>query len=258
MSTPPFSIEELSSLAGGRLFEAGREAHYAAGETLPGRDEGFLGIRLIGDGEITVLARTDDDETPVWHYGAGHALGLRDFLRPESLPRIGWRAKTDCLVFEIDAGSLREALNADDGELRNALEEAAHLRDLEIIMAVHPLFRKLNETERHALFESATPKAIPAGELLIRAGQPNAELYLVTSGNLDIERDGIVIAQREKGELIGEISALGFAPTADVRAREWTEVLAFDREQILDLCERNTAFADHLAREGLRIPAVRP
>ncbi len=254
----PFAIEELTPLAVSRLFDAGREAHYAAGAMLPGRDEGFHGIRLIGDGEVTVLAEHREGDASgwisVWHYGAGHALGLRDFLRPESRPRIAWRAKTDCLVFEIGAEALREALKADDGALRNALEEAAHLRDLEILMAVHPLFRLLDETERHALFEEATPRAIPAGECLIRAGQPNAELYLVTSGSLDIERDGVVIARREKGELIGEISALGFAPTADVRAREWTETLAFERDRILDLCERNTSFADHLAREGLRIP----
>ncbi|MDX8402447.1 MAG: cyclic nucleotide-binding domain-containing protein [Mariprofundaceae bacterium] len=251
-------IEELPKSLIDRLYHAGHEARYAADEPLPDREAGFAGIRLIGDGEVTVLAQCDDDEIPVWHYGAGNALGIRDFLRPESEPRVRWRARTDCLVHEIAAGPLRALMREDEsGALRQLFEEAAHLRDLEIRMAVHPLFRLLDASERHVLFETATVRALPDGEMLVRAGQPNPALYLIVSGTLAIERNGTTIGARGAGELVGEVSALGFAPTADVRAEGWVELLAFERERILDLCEENSAFAERLAREGLSLPSSR-
>ncbi len=247
--------DELAGLPnslGPRLFALGREAEYPAGARPPNRDEGFEGIRLIGSGEVEVLARTDEGEVPVYHFGAGEALGVRDFLRPESEPRLEWRVLQDALLLEIPGTALRALLKEPDAApLRNLLEHAAHQRDLEILMAIHPVFRRLDQEDRHRLFAAAEPRLLSDGEVLIEAGKANEGLYLVVEGELSVLRNGEPVGRRGAGEIIGEVSTLGFAPTADARARGWTEVLVFDRRQVLDLCDRNPEFAAELAHQGL-------
>lgn len=234
------------------FYDKGAEKAYADGAFLPGPDEGFEGIRLILEGRVQVLALKGKEPIPVYHYGAGEALGIRAFLRPESQPRLAWRAAGDCVVFEIAAPQVRELLQHEScGELRELLELEAHLRDLDIMLAIHPLFQTLDESERRKLFQDAEPIALTPGQLLITKGKANEALYFICHGGVDIIKDGACIAHRGAGEIIGEVSALGFAPTADVKSTGWSDMLAFSRQALLEACQHNRAFAAKLSSFGL-------
>ncbi|HXH71589.1 MAG TPA: cyclic nucleotide-binding domain-containing protein [Mariprofundaceae bacterium] len=233
------------------LISKGTEKRYEAGARLPGLEQGFDGIRLIEAGSIAVLAEVEKKQVPVYEYEAGEALGVRAMLLPDNKPAIVWQAVSDATVIELDHDTVREILDHDDGQLRALFERAAHLRDLEILLAVHPLFHTLPQKERNRLFELSQPKSIAPGERLIERGKINDSLYLITHGSLDIVKNGQVVASKQTGDVLGEISALGFAPTADAVASGWTEVLAFNREHIMKSCEDYPEFAGAIGSIGL-------
>jgi len=233
------------------LVSTGREKEYAASAGLPGLNQGFNGIRLIVAGSIAVLANIDGGLEQVYEYGAGEALGVRAMLLPDNKPEVVWRAVSDATVIELDRDAVQNVLDRDSGELRALFERAAHLRDLEILLAVHLLFRTLPQEERNRLFELSQPKSVAPGEKLIQKGKMNESLYLITHGSLDIVKDGEVVANRHTGDVLGEVSALGFAPTADAVASGWTEVLAFSREQVMKTCENYPKFAAAIGSIGL-------
>ena len=69
-------------------------------------------------------------------------------------------------------------------------------------------------------------RSLAAGELLIAEGDPGGELYVLESGKLSVERDGVVLATiTAQGALVGEMSVLlGTENTATVRAAAPTTV----------------------------------
>jgi len=245
-------LQQLPSESLDHFFREGKEASYTAGSWLPGAAEGFAGIRLIQEGSVHVFASVDGETLPVSCYDSGEALGIRSFLRPENQPALRWQAAEDCVVYELNADETRHLLsNAPAaGPIREIFELSAHLRNLDILMAIHPLFQTLPEKARHKLFREANPIALTPGQMLIQKDQGNESLYFIYNGGVDIINDNQVVAHRSAGEIIGEVSTLGFAPTADVRSTGWTDVLAFDRQSILAACEGNQAFSAKLSSFG--------
>ena len=64
------------------------------------------------------------------------------------------------------------------------------------------------------------------GDVLIKEGAPGGDLYVLESGRLRVERDGVTLATiSAPGALIGEMSVLlGTENTATVRAEKATSV----------------------------------
>lgn len=81
------------------------------------------------------------------------------------------------------------------------------------------------------LTKSQPVRSLAAGEALIEAGEASGELYVLQSGRLSVERDGLEIATiSEPGSLIGEMSVLlGVDHSATVRAVGAAEVRVIER-----------------------------
>src|SRR5690606_38389647 len=67
---------------------------------------------------------------------------------------------------------------------------------------------------------------LEAGDVLIKEGDRGGDMYVLESGVLSVERDGVVIAHiRNPGALVGEMSVLlGTENTATVRAERSTSL----------------------------------
>ena len=65
-------------------------------------------------------------------------------------------------------------------------------------------------------------RTLAAGEVLIAEGDPGGDLFVLESGKLTVERDGVPLASiSSEGALVGEMSVLlGTENTATVRAAE--------------------------------------
>lgn len=73
---------------------------------------------------------------------------------------------------------------------------------------------------------SAPTRSLARGEILLTQGERGGDLYVLESGRLAVERDGVVIAHIEAPDsLIGEMSVLlGKAYSATVRAERDSSV----------------------------------
>jgi MFS family permease len=104
----------------------------------------------------------------------------------------------------------------------------AFLRELDI-------FRPVPQAALEQLVAAVYPIAAAPDEVIIREGEVGDRFYVVTSGELVVERAGERIAVQGRGGYVGEIALLRDVPrTATVRAAVATELLAIDRDDFLD------------------------
>jgi CRP/FNR family cyclic AMP-dependent transcriptional regulator len=73
---------------------------------------------------------------------------------------------------------------------------------------------------------SQPTKTLAPGEVLIKEGDPGGDLYVLESGALSVERNGVKLATiTAQGALVGEMSVLlGTESTATVKAEKATTV----------------------------------
>jgi CRP/FNR family transcriptional regulator, cyclic AMP receptor protein len=98
-----------------------------------------------------------------------------------------------------------------------------------------------------ALTMSQPQRHLAPGEFLITEGDAGGELYVLESGRLSVERDGITIATiADAGALIGEMSVLlGVDHSATVRAETAATVRVI--EDAMPFLERTPLMALHVA-----------
>ncbi len=115
-----------------------------------------------------------------------------------------------------------------------------------------PLFSALDSGELALLAEAVDTRALPAGAMLFKAGDPGRAMYIVAKGSMeifiiDLAGQKIVLAECGPGEVFGELAMLGTGPrTASAVALEATELLELDRDDLLLLVGRKPEAALHL------------
>jgi CRP-like cAMP-binding protein len=146
-------------------------------------------------------------------------------------------AVSDSEVFEIR----REHLNAvakSHPTVPQLLADFAQQRMMRNLMANSPLFQQLPESERGALFQRFTFRALQAGEKVLVEGEHSQGLFLVLAGELVVQKEDpaggmVTLGVLREGDVAGEISLLtGLRATATVSvprktAAAWLERGAF-------------------------------
>jgi MFS family permease len=108
----------------------------------------------------------------------------------------------------------------------------APARELDLIERV-PMFTPLSIALKERIAASLVPVPASAGEVVIRAGEPGDRFYIVASGRLDIDVDGLH-SVAEEGASFGEIALLRDVPrTATVTAVVDSTLYALQREDFL-------------------------
>lgn len=92
-----------------------------------------------------------------------------------------------------------------------------------------PLFRELDSEELDSVGAVVTDLRFSAGDILIRQGAAAHEMFIVTSGELEVTRDGQHIADIGPGEFAGEMAVLARTQrNSTVTAKTDVEVLHID------------------------------
>jgi EmrB/QacA subfamily drug resistance transporter len=150
--------------------------------------------------------------------------------------RDGWLFCALCFALAAVGSLLLRAVRTTATESGDAPElGAAALRLPEPVSVPQPAdhssyLDRLPTEVRSALLASGRRVPLHAGEWLFREGDPAAEMYVVTSGRLAVERDGRLIRELGAGSIFGELALLtGHVRSASVRARRDSELLAVAR-----------------------------
>ncbi len=127
------------------------------------------------------------------------------------------------------------------------------------ILAEVPLFSRLDDQEREALYAMLRPRFFHAGDQIFSAGDRAEALYIIRSGKVRLElttNEGecLLLDQVDPGEVLGEISFLDAGPrTASAIAEEDSELLEFERGQLLTFVQQHP----HAALDLLGVMANR-
>jgi CRP-like cAMP-binding protein/predicted MFS family arabinose efflux permease len=104
---------------------------------------------------------------------------------------------------------------------------------LELVTRV-PLFASLRVDRLEAVVAPLVSVNVPAGQDVIRQGEPGTRWYLVSDGELEIVVDGNVINRAERGDSFGALGLLRDEPhSATVRAICDVTLLALERADFL-------------------------
>jgi len=100
-----------------------------------------------------------------------------------------------------------------------------------------PLFIGLSEADLEHLCEMVTEVLLPSGTELFAEGSLGERAYVIKSGQLEILKDSdgrrVLLAVRQAGEVIGEMSLLESAPRfATVRARQDSVLLEINHKDL--------------------------
>lgn len=88
------------------------------------------------------------------------------------------------------------------------------------------LFHHMSYKEKTAVMAIAQERTYDAGQYVVREGEPGAEMFIVTEGEVQVERASVELTRLGPGGHFGEMSLMDYAPrSANVRALVPTRVI---------------------------------
>jgi len=97
-----------------------------------------------------------------------------------------------------------------------------------------PLFAPLGPPQLESLARELESVEVPAGEDVVREGEPGDRFYAIADGELEVTHDGRHLATLRRGDGFGEIALLRDVPrTATVTARTPARLYALQRGPFL-------------------------
>ena len=130
------------------------------------------------------------------------------------------------------------------------LADFAQKRMARNLMATSPLFQRMPESERAALLQRFSFRALQPGEKVLVEGEHSPGLFLVLAGELVVQKEdpagGVVrLGVLREGEVAGEISLLtGLRATATVVATRKTATAFLERAAFDELVKDLSAHED--------------
>ena len=122
------------------------------------------------------------------------------------------------------------------GEPRESLPVSARIDAIRKL----PLFRHLSYKETVAVLAIAEARSMKPNEEVVREGTPGDKMYVLSTGQVEVERGGAIIAHLSAGGFFGEMSLVDDMPrSATVRTTEPTELLVLEKKDMLALMQRD-------------------
>jgi HlyB family type I secretion system ABC transporter len=173
---------------------------------------------VITAGTARALKAGDNgEEVPLSTLSAGDSFGERALL-DGSCRTATVRARSPVEALCLDR-AVFSALTAQHPEIREALLLTVKRHELNDFLRVHTAFQRLSSASLQRLAREVLEVRVPAGEVVIRAGEPPGAMYLVRQGRLSAyldQPDGTREAGSflRQGDFFGERALLRNAPRA--------------------------------------------
>ena len=135
-----------------------------------------------------------------------------------------------------------------DGRIVSDIMLNDALRICEFLKGVEA-FKNLTPTELTHIAEHMTKRHYMPGEVVIREGEVGHELFLVSEGEVKVERSGSEVARLGPGEFFGELALMsGERRNATVTAADPLEAYVLNETEFHAAIEASASFRDQLRR----------
>ena len=121
-----------------------------------------------------------------------------------------------------------------------------------------PLFKDLDKKTLSRLERITRERSYSAGDVIVKEGDEGVGVFLITSGNVAVTKDGHELNRLGAGDLFGEMALLdSHRRSATVQALEPTKMLAMLRSDFIAELRANADLAiDMLALMSRRVRAA--
>lgn len=118
-----------------------------------------------------------------------------------------------------------------------------------LILRAMPAFAGLDEAALSAVARRVRERVVPAGELLIREGEPLHRAVVAIEGRLSVTQGGQPVRGSQRRPGMGVVGMLAdFRAVRSVVAQERSRVLELDVDALLDVMEEDFTVLAHLLR----------
>ncbi|KAG0280208.1 hypothetical protein BGZ96_001646 [Linnemannia gamsii] len=181
---------------------------------------------------------------------------------PETAKAIGYQTQERYQMYlkRRQSISVRRTLDGGSGGPDQGLDDATSdsfaKRDIHSAIRKVPLFQSCSSEVIHMLSLKVEPRTYNLGETIIRRGEIGRELFIVTSGMVEILSDDNlrVLARFRDGQFFGEIAVLLDVPRiANVKAVSQVDVFVLTKENLEAVFEAVPGAAETITAEGNRL-----
>ena len=96
------------------------------------------------------------------------------------------------------------------------------------------------------------------GEVLVQQGDPERSMYVILEGEVNVQRDGVLLARLGPGEHFGELALADNLPrSASVAGRTFGSAISLSADQLEEFCRREPALGAQLLWKLLRVMGQR-
>ncbi|MEV6678190.1 peptidase domain-containing ABC transporter [Streptomyces erythrochromogenes] len=279
MSSPSEPYAQHAALAGNPLLanlapdvrelveDSFEQVQFRFGALIVREGDPADGYWVIAEGTARAVKRGEHgEEVPLNTLGPGDSFGEVSLLA-NSTRTSTIRASSEVRALRLDRAVFSALVRARPS-IRAGLERQVrehHVRDL---LRVHLVFADLPVASLSRLIADLQPRAVAAGETVVRQGEPAGGMYVVVKGVLrvSVEQAG---ASREvgllrTGDVFGEVSLFESSPrTATVEATTDAELLELETDVYNRLLTELPGFRERVAeqvavrhyRDRARVPA---
>ena len=193
-----------------------------------------IGTTIVDVAGLTLLQRSVPNEVLTRVMGVVQSvfvgtLGLGAILAPALIALFGdrWTLAAVGLTLPAAASLAWRRLRHLDAITASAPASTAVLHAI-------PIFRPLPPALIEQLAREAHPLQVPAGETVIRKGEPGDAFYVIVNGEAEVRLDGERGQTLRAGDYFGEIALLRHVPrTATVAALTQLDLLTIEREDFI-------------------------
>jgi len=264
-SSAPFKAAEskfYNAAVAKKLFQdAGKEERFAVGQTIfeeAAKGGLFKAPRMyyIAQGEVGLSIGGKPLDSPK----AGEIVGEMAVIseRPRSATAT---AKTACLTYSLSASELQAAIGRNPEfalMLMSVMFERVRFVAARIAARKMPALAAARESpvfdaQQLAQFEAALPRAAivkyQSGQSVMKEGQSGMYMYIVKSGRVFITKGDKVLEGVSPGGILGEMALVEQSPrVASATADSYSELLAVDRNSLMEAVKKQPAFAMAMLR----------
>ncbi|MCK4378979.1 MAG: cyclic nucleotide-binding domain-containing protein, partial [Deltaproteobacteria bacterium] len=207
---PQISLDDLEQL--GKVFTT---SQIKAGDDIIRQGDVGDVFYIIVEGQVgVVLCKKDRQENEVVQLGPGNFFGEMSILG-EGSRMATVRALTDCHLLTIPQEQF-EMIERQFPQLQQLIVDGYHKRMIDVVLSSLMFFHRFPDNRRSEIISRLEIMPVTRGDCLIEEGQQNQTLYIILSGEMQVQMQAgdqcIKLAKLGKGNFFGEISVITGRP----------------------------------------------